>query len=92
MALTTTQKTEAYQFFIVAFGAAPGVEYMNQLDDAYGAGYKAAMLLYSPDLEKYKQLYQDEKNKNSLSEKILFGVCCFCIGMAGGAVTTAILK
>ena len=38
MALTTTQKTEAYQFFIVAFGAAPGVEYMSQLDDAYGAG------------------------------------------------------
>ena len=34
MALTTTQKTEAYQLFIVAFGAAPGVEYMNQLDDA----------------------------------------------------------
>lgn len=38
MALTLTQKTEAYQFFIVAFGAAPGVEYMNQLNDAYGAG------------------------------------------------------
>ena len=38
MALTTTQKTEAYQFFIVAFGAATGVEYMNQLNDAYNAG------------------------------------------------------
>ncbi|MGE4369455.1 MAG: beta strand repeat-containing protein [Burkholderiaceae bacterium] len=38
MALTPTQTTEAYQFFIVAFGAAPGVEYMNQLSDAYEAG------------------------------------------------------
>lgn len=36
--MTDTQKTEAYQFFIVAFGAVTGVEYMNQLDDAYGAG------------------------------------------------------
>lgn len=38
MALTIIQKQEAYQFFIVAFGAPTGVEYMNQLDDAYGAG------------------------------------------------------
>lgn len=38
MAMTQTQKTDAYQFFIVAFGAVTGVEYMNQLDDAYGAG------------------------------------------------------
>lgn len=38
MAMNKDQKTEAYQFFIVAFGAVTGVEYMNQLDDAYGAG------------------------------------------------------
>ncbi|MEQ6434616.1 hypothetical protein V8Z74_06140 [Comamonas sp. w2-DMI] len=38
MAMTQTQKTDAYQFFIVAFGAVTGVEYMNQLNDAYGAG------------------------------------------------------
>lgn len=38
MALTQTQKTDAYQFFAIAFGAAPGVEYMNQLNDAYVAG------------------------------------------------------
>lgn len=38
MAMTETQKTDAYQFFVVAFGAVTGVEYMNQLDAAYSAG------------------------------------------------------
>lgn len=38
MALTSIQKQEAYQFFIIAFGAPTGVEYMNQLNDAYNAG------------------------------------------------------
>lgn len=38
MAMTNQQQTEAYQFFIIAFGAAPGVEYMGQIDEAYSAG------------------------------------------------------
>lgn len=38
MAMTTAQKTEMYRFFIVAFDAAPGVTYMNQLDEALSAG------------------------------------------------------
>lgn len=38
MALTSIQKQDAYQFFIIAFGAPTGVEYMNQLNDAYNAG------------------------------------------------------
>ncbi len=38
MAITTQQKTDAYQFFAIAFGAVPGVAYLNQLDEAYTAG------------------------------------------------------
>lgn len=38
MAMTNLQQTEAYQFFVIAFGATPGVEYMNQLDEAYSFG------------------------------------------------------
>ncbi len=38
MALTAAQQTDAYRFFSIAFDAAPGVEYMNQIADAYGAG------------------------------------------------------
>lgn len=38
MAMTTAQQTDAYRFFSIAFNAAPGVTYMNQLADAYGAG------------------------------------------------------
>ena len=38
MAMTNQQQTKAYQFFVIAFGAAPGVEYMTQISDAYNAG------------------------------------------------------
>jgi hypothetical protein len=38
MALTDSIKTELYQFFSVAFNAAPGVTYMSQLADAVNAG------------------------------------------------------
>lgn len=38
MAMTAAQQKDAYQFFIIAFGAAPGVVYMDQLNDAYAAG------------------------------------------------------
>lgn len=38
MAMTNQQQTEAYQFFVIAFGAAPGVEYMTQISEAYNAG------------------------------------------------------
>ena len=34
MALTAAQKTDLYRFFVLAFDAAPGVTFMNQLDTA----------------------------------------------------------
>jgi Ca2+-binding RTX toxin-like protein len=36
--MTAQQQTDAYQFFIVAFGAAPGTVYMDQLNEAYDFG------------------------------------------------------
>jgi hypothetical protein len=38
MALTATVKTQLYQFFAIAFDAAPGVTYLSQLADADAAG------------------------------------------------------
>jgi S-layer protein len=38
MALTTETKTDLYRFFSIAFNAAPGVTYMNQLAEASNAG------------------------------------------------------
>lgn len=38
MPMTASQQLDAYRFFIVAFGAAPGVTFMNQLDQAYASG------------------------------------------------------
>ena len=34
MALTAATKTDLYRFFAIAFNAAPGVTYMNQLAEA----------------------------------------------------------
>lgn len=38
MALTTATQNQLYQFFAIAFDAAPGVTYMSQLTDAVNAG------------------------------------------------------
>ena len=38
MAMTLTQKIDMYRFFAIAFDAAPGVTYMNQLDQALASG------------------------------------------------------
>ena len=76
MALTTTQKTEAYQFFIVAFGAATGVEYMNQLNDAYNAGMttKQIVNVYTtkPQFEaQYPRFLSNEQFADKLIENVV---------------------
>jgi hypothetical protein len=38
MALTAATKTDLYRFFAIAFNAAPGVTYMNQLAAASDSG------------------------------------------------------
>jgi len=45
MALTTTQQTDAYRFFAIAFGAAPGVEFMNQIALAYEGGAQTKQIV-----------------------------------------------
>ena len=36
--MTTDQRADTYRFFSIAFGAAPGVEYLQQMETAYGFG------------------------------------------------------
>ena len=45
MAMTVAQQKDAYQFFIIAFGAAPGIVYMDQLNDAYASGMKTQQIV-----------------------------------------------
>lgn len=45
MALTAATKTELYQFFAIAFDAAPGVTYMSQLADASNAGMSVQQIV-----------------------------------------------
>lgn len=76
MALTTTQKTEAYQFFIVAFDAVTGVEYMSQLNDAYVAGMttKQIVNVYTtkPQFEaQYPRFLSNEQFADKLIENVV---------------------
>lgn len=75
MALTTTQKTEAYQFFIVAFGAATGVEYMNQLNDAYNAGMttKQIVNVYTTKPQ-FEALYPRFDTNEQFAERLIENV------------------
>lgn len=45
MAMTTAQKTDMYRFFSIAFNAAPGVTYMNQLDAAVNSGMSTKQIV-----------------------------------------------
>lgn len=45
MPMTAQQQADAYQFFIVAFGAAPGTVYMDQLNTAYDAGLSTKQIV-----------------------------------------------
>ncbi|WP_313074038.1 hypothetical protein [Melaminivora sp.] len=76
MAMTQEQKNDAYKFFIVAFGAAPGVEYMNQLDDAYGAGMTSQQIVNvyadKPQFEaKYPKFLTNEQFADRLIENVV---------------------
>lgn len=76
MALTSIQKQDAYKFFIVAFGAPTGVEYMNQLDEAYGAGMttKQIVNVYTtkPQFEaQYPRFLTNEQFADKLIENVV---------------------
>lgn len=65
MSLTNTQRVDAYRFFTIAFGAAPGAQYFKQLESAYGAGMSTSQVvnafttkeqfysIYSPNLSNF---------------------------------------
>lgn len=76
MALTPEQKKDSYQFFIIAFGAPTGVEYMNQLNDAYGAGMttKEIVNVYTtkPEFEaQYPRFESNEQFAIKLIENVV---------------------
>ena len=76
MAMTTAQQTDMYQFFIVAFGAAPGVEYMNQLDQAltYGMTTKEIVNVFTTKTQftsAYPTFLTNEQFAISLVENVV---------------------
>lgn len=76
MAMTATQKQDAYKFFIVSFGAITGVEYMNQINDAYNAGLttKEIVNIYStkPQFEAiYPRFLSNEQFADKLIENVV---------------------
>lgn len=76
MAMTTQQQTDAYRFFVIAFGAAPGVTYMNQIADAYAAGMttKQIVNVYTtkPQFTAiYPNFYTNTQFANTLVENVV---------------------
>ncbi|WP_424859762.1 beta strand repeat-containing protein [Tepidimonas sp. HKU77] len=76
MAMTTQQQTDAYRFFAIAFGAAPGVTYMNQIADAYAAGMttKQIVNVYTtkPQFTSvYPNFYTNAQFANALIENVV---------------------
>lgn len=76
MAMTAAQKQDAYKFFIVSFGAITGVEYMNQINDAYNAGLttKEIVNIYStkPQFEAiYPRFFSNEQFADKLIENVV---------------------
>lgn len=76
MALTAAQQTDAYRFFSIAFNAAPGVEYMNQIADAYASGASTkdvvnAFVSKSQFTNVYPTFLTNEAFANNLVENIV---------------------
>lgn len=75
MAMTTQQRTDAYQFFIIAFGAAPGVEYLTQLDEAYSYGLTTQEIvnIYT-EKPQFTTLYPKFLSNEQFAEKLVASV------------------
>jgi hypothetical protein len=74
--MTTQQQADAYRFFAIAFGAAPGVTYMNQIADAYAAGMttKQIVNVYTtkPQFTSvYPTFYTNAQFANALIENVV---------------------
>ena len=76
MAMTNQQQTDAYRFFVIAFGATPGVEYMNQLDEAYSFGLTTQEIVNIYTLKpqftsKYPAFFSSEQFANALIQNVI---------------------
>ncbi len=76
MALTSTTQKELYQFFAIAFDAAPGVTYMSQLADAVNSGMTVKQVVNvfttKPQfLEKYPSFLTNETFATNLVNNVV---------------------
>jgi hypothetical protein len=74
--MTTQQQADAYRFFAIAFGAAPGVTYMNQIAQAYAAGMttKQIVNIYTTKdqfTSVYPDFYTNAQFANALIENVV---------------------
>lgn len=71
MAMTAEQKTDAYRFFAIAFGAAPGATYMSQLNDAYGAGMTTQQIVAEyVKKPQFTEVYPNYLSNAQVSQKL----------------------
>lgn len=66
---------ELYQFFIVAFSAAPGVTYMNQLAEAYTYGYSVKQIVdVFITKPQFTDTYPEGLSHRALAEKLVANI------------------
>lgn len=76
MAIVTTEnKQDAYKFFIVSFGAVTGVEYMQQIYDAYADGLNTQQIvnIFSTKKE-FKSIYPDFLDNTQFASNLIENV------------------
>lgn len=75
MALTAATKTELYQFFAIAFDAAPGVTYMNQLAEAVNAGMTVKQIVeVFTTKPQFTSVYPDFYTNEQFATKLIANV------------------
>lgn len=75
MALTSTTKTELYRFFAIAFDAAPGTVYMNQLFDAANSGMTVPQIVeVFTQKEQFTSVYPNFYTSNQFATKLVENV------------------
>ena len=77
---------DLYQFFIVAFNAAPGVTYMNQLAEAYAFGYSVKQIV---DVFITKPQFTDSYPVGLTSRELAERLVATIVGDSASAATKA---
>ncbi len=91
--ITDSQRTDAYRFFAIAFGAAPGAEYYGQLVQAYEFGLttKEVVNIFTTK-DQFTSVYSTTLTNAEFANKIVDNVVGASATQAAKALAKADVK